>query len=90
MLSNLLNSHSRSSHPKLEVNAIESPANPFIDHTASTRSLVDPVQSRPVHSNLVIHLISLADDAVYMLVLRVHFFSHGSTMMLGEDSVSQI
>jgi hypothetical protein len=41
--------------------------------------LLDPIQPRAVHSNLIIHLISLARNALNMLVLRVDFLAHGAT-----------
>jgi hypothetical protein len=38
--------------------------------------LLDPLQSRPVHGNLIIHLVRLASDAINVLVLCIHFLAH--------------
>ena len=39
--------------------------------------LLNPIQPRSVHRNLIIHLISLINDATDVPILRVKLFAHG-------------
>jgi hypothetical protein len=48
----------------------------FLNHVSSSADLMDPIQPRTVHSDLIIHLVSLADDTIDVLVLRVDFLAH--------------
>jgi hypothetical protein len=44
--------------------------------------LFNPVQPSAVHSNLIIHLISLACDSLNMCILRVHLLAHCTTELV--------
>lgn len=53
------------------------PPSPFLSNT-----LLNPIQPRAIHSNLIIHLVRLARNPLNMLILRVHFLAHRATEMI--------
>lgn len=55
-------------------------------------SLPDPVQARPVQSNLIIHTINLAGDTINMLVLLIHLLAHRhcQALQLARRAMQQI
>jgi hypothetical protein len=44
--------------------------------------LLDPIQPRTVHSDLVVHLIRLACNPLDVPVLRIRFLAHGATYLV--------
>jgi len=44
--------------------------------------LLNPVQPRTIHSNLIINLICLARNPLNMLILRIDFLTHRATEMI--------
>lgn len=50
--------------------------------------LADAIEARPIHRNLVIHLIRLVDDAVNVLILRVNLLAHGLAQLVKRSSAA--
>jgi len=47
-----------------------------------SKASFDAIQPGTIHGNLVVYLVGLTNDALNVLVLGVHFFTHGATKMV--------
>lgn len=70
--------------PRTPVHATCSSASTSPSYEASIKSsvLLDSIQPRTVHSNLIIHLIRLPNNDINVFILRINLLAHRSTKVI--------